>query len=163
MPTVPPFISISPDFNYLAITQPLFLRSADLALYDLSSRKREYLTSVSWTGNVSVPWLTSERQLLYLDGSDVMGWSITGDGESSSIGLEELPATTARPPGGFPWESSCGYEVTDDEWVLNSAGGRLLWLPHYWRSGGVNRKWHGRFLGLLQHELPEAVILEFRD
>ena len=71
--------------------------------------------------------------------------------------------TTACPPGVPPWESSRGYRVTDDGWILSPTQKRLLWLPYRWRSTEDQRRWGGRFLGLLLHELPEVVILEFLD
>ena len=60
-------------------------------------------------------------------------------------------------------ESSSGYTVTDDWWVLSPSQKRLLWLPHRWRSGEGNREWGGQFLGLLDGELSEVVILEFLE
>ena len=57
-------------------------------------------------------------------------------------------------------ESSRGYTVTDDRWVLSPSQKRLLWLPHSWRSGEWGRAWGGRFLGLLHDELSEVVVLE---
>ena len=57
-------------------------------------------------------------------------------------------------------ESSRGYAVTDDRWVLSPSQKRLLWLPHSWRSGEWGRAWGGRFLGLLHDELSEVVVLE---
>ena len=88
------------------------------------------------------------------------GWEITQDDESGRLELEPLEPT-ACPSGVFLWQSSCGYEVTDDGWVLSSTRKRLLWLPHHWRSYEKYRVWNGRFLGLVYEELPEAVILEF--
>ena len=61
------------------------------------------------------------------------------------------------------WQSSCGYEVTNDGWILSGSKQRLLWLPHHWRSRKQHRRWEGQFLGLLHEELAEVVILEFLD
>ena len=57
--------------------------------------------------------------------------------------------------------SNHDYEVTDDGWVLSPSRKRLLWLPHRWRSKEEHRRWDGRFLGLLDGQLAEVVILEF--
>ena len=178
-----PLTSISLDLNYIAVIESTWSSLEGVAIYDASSGK--HLTRVPFIGKEPERlWFAPERQLLYLvdyravdsrvvdsrvvgwkisgDGeSRVMGWTITGDDESGPIKLERLAGTTVQLSGGLPWGSSCGYGVTDDGWVVNAAEKRLLWLPHYWRSGERNRTWHGRFLGLLQHELPEAVILEF--
>ena len=89
-------------------------------------------------------------------------WEVIEDGESGSTELQPL-GWTACPPGILPWQSSCGYEVTHDGWVLGPTQKRLLWLPHRWRSAERDRKWGGRFLGLFHCGLPDVVIFEFFD
>ena len=97
---------------------------------------------------------------MYLD--DEKGWKIVEKRGSGRIRLE--PKDENLPPLGlFPWESRLGYEVTGDGWVLSATRKRLLWLPHRWRSKAWQRAWGGRFLGLLQGELSEIVILEFPE
>ena len=61
---------------------------------------------------------------------------------------------------GCPWESSHGYRITDDWWILGPDGKRLLMLPPPWRSEPLRRVWKGRFLGLLHHEIQGPIILE---
>ena len=62
---------------------------------------------------------------------------------------------------GCPWGSSCGYNVTDDGWILGAGGKRLLMLPPLWQSQyKVDRVWNGRFLALLHGALPGPVILD---
>ena len=62
---------------------------------------------------------------------------------------------------GCPWGSSCGYEVTNDWWILGAGGKRLLMLPPLWQSQfKVDRVWNGKFLGLVHGTLPDVVILE---
>ena len=60
-----------------------------------------------------------------------------------------------------PWASSRGYWVTDDWWILDSDGKRLLMLPPRWQSPlGTDRVWKEQFLALLHVGLPEPIILE---
>ena len=91
------------------------------------------------------------------DGGATEVWRVGGqDGVKFSgriAGLECLPA-------GYPWESSCGYEVTDDWWILDPDGKRLLMLPPPWQSNVVPRVWKGQFLAFLHRGLPGPVILE---
>ena len=89
-------------------------------------------------------------------------WEVVEDGESDTIKLQPLTAA-AYPPGVIPWQSSLGYEVTHDGWILSPTQKRLLWLPHHWRSSKWYMTWGGRFLGLFHRGLPEVVILEFLD
>ena len=62
---------------------------------------------------------------------------------------------------GCRWGSSCGYEVGDDGWILDSDEDRILMLPPPWQSESkVHRVWNGKFLALLLCEQPTPVILE---
>ena len=88
-------------------------------------------------------------------------WKITRDAESNVTGLIDSQPTMV-PPGGFPWDSSHGYQVMDDGWILSPNGRRLLWLPPNWQGSKGERRWSGRFLALLHGGLPEAVILELK-
>ena len=88
----------------------------------------------------------------------VNGWEIVKDKIS---GITKLENPLIKEPFNSPWNSSCGYQITDDGWVFSSSWKRLLWLPHQWRSDGkVKGKWNGKILALLHDGLPEVVILE---
>ena len=97
----------------------------------------------------------------YFSQDKMVGWKIVKDNKSGSVKLEslgEIPFTPKLPS----WESSLGYEVMQDGWVLSPTQERLLWLPHQWRSArGGNERWCSQFLGLVHCELSEAIILEF--
>lgn len=85
------------------------------------------------------------------------GWKIIKDNES---GITKL-GRNLHSPVVPPWDSSKGYKVTDDGWILSPTQKPLLWLPHHWRSHGMSRTWSSQFLGLLHGELLEIVIFEF--
>ena len=56
---------------------------------------------------------------------------------------------------------SRGHEFTSDGWILDSRKKRVMWLPHHWRSKFyLEWVWEGRFLGLLDGDLLEPVVLE---
>ena len=145
--------SISPDFSRIAVlSQPNPV--THLQIYDMSAGR--CLTS---TLAIDQRWVGFTR-----DGREVWttsnGWKIVEDSGSGPVRLDRRDGI-ARPWGVFPWESRRGYEVTGDGWVLSATQKRLLWLPHRWRSHVFFQAWNGRFLGLLQSELSEIVILEF--
>ena len=94
-------------------------------------------------------------------GSLVEGQEIVEEGESGVMELKPR-GETQRIIVIFPL-SNHGYEITDDGWVLSPSRKRLLWLPHRWRSKEEHRRWDGRFLGLLDGQLAEVVILEFYE
>jgi hypothetical protein len=153
---VVPNISISPDFKYIAVGQVTMGGQPDNGLNIYDGSTGECLAGTTTWG--TRPRFTPDGCEVWCDVNHG-GWAIVKDSESGLTKLEPLESTMCL-SGGIPWQSSCGYEVTDDGWVLNSRGKRLLWLPHYWWSGELDRVWGGQFLGLLDRELPAVVILE---
>ena len=150
-------MSISPDLSHIVVARkastPVFYNS--LEVHDLPAGM------CTWTGTTNVMTL-----LFTQDGHKVWAGSDGSFREQSKIiedsksGIIELNTqTTEVPLKELLWESSHGYEVTDCGWVLSPTQKHLLWLPHHWRSHREERKWGGRFLGLLH--LPEVIILEF--
>ena len=157
--------AISRDLNYIVTlwwVEDTVTSGHGLGIYDMSTGN--HLTGTT-AQDVDTLWITP-------DGCDVGfstwrehvgGWKIIKDGKSAVIGLEPLPENT-RLRGGYPWESSHGYDVVDDGWILNSRKKRVMWLPHHWRKlDEGNRKWDGRFLGLVDRELPEPIIVELGE
>ena len=50
----------------------------------------------------------------------------------------------------------------DSNWVVDSGGKKLLWLPHGWRTGDRhNIKWSGDFLAMVGSHHPEPIIIQF--
>ena len=153
---------ISPDFSCIAILCGDFWRR-DLDIYDMSTGRclstNSLKTFARWIG---FTWDGREVWTTPPNSGDGEGWKIVEDSGSGPIRMEPLDGIVC-PSGVFPWESRHGYKVTDDGWVLSATQKRLLWLPHRWRSKLECRAWSGRFLGLLQSELSDIVILEFPE
>ena len=140
--------------------------SAKGALRPLSTpRVRFKVTDINGHVGVETAWLSPDGREVWgisiLDTS-LCGWGVNEDSETGTTRLQPL-TMAACPPGALPWQSSRGYEVTHDGWILSPTQKRLLWLPHRWRSVAWYRRWGGRFLGLFHSGLPEVVILEFLD
>ena len=133
-----------------------------LGIYDISTGNHLVGATARHVGALwitpdgcEVGFLTWERR--------VGGWKIIKDGKSNVIRLKCLPENK-RLPGGCPWESSHGYHVTDDGWILNSRKKRVMWLPHHWRMlDKLDWRWDGRFLGLLNRDLPEPIIIDLGE
>ena len=179
-------VSISPDLTYIAtvdgiqhslhiydiqtgeklatatfITQKLetFLKEAILEVHGPAAQPpygsifaghQEILPGFTLDGNTV--WCTTP------DG-EAYHWEVVRSNRSSTTKLNYIENTEGL-LSGLPWHSSCGYQVTDDGWILNTSGRHLLWLPHQWRPRKAERRWNGKFLGLCYRGLPEAVILE---
>ena len=156
------FPSISRDLSRIFILE-ICMESEimSLAIYDASTGRCLARTQI--TEQFGPVWFTpdgSEVRVGEWSSSVVNGWKVVEGGESGSTELETL-GPIACPPEALPWQSTLGYEITHDGWILGPAQERLLWLPDYWRSDEKTRKWGGRFLGLGCGELPEVVVLEF--
>ena len=158
------YASVSPDLSrVIAFRRHSDSWSSDLHLYDTSTWKCLAGTTAE-DAFLSEQWFTADGREIWQAGSPIRsspdGWGIVDGGKSGVIKLQPLEGT-ASPPGGLPWRSSRGFEVTDDGWILSPTQKRLLWLPHRWRSVERSRRWTGRFLGLGDAKLNEVVILEF--
>ena len=145
--------SISPDFSHVVI------KISDLRIYNISTGKlitgsKAQLHSPCFTSDGHEIWSCSSQ--------NKGGFAITKDSKSDVTKLKLLDPSEF-PSGGLPWQSSHGYQVTDNGWVLSTGGKKLLWLPHHWRSSEEYRVWNGQFPALSHCELSEAVILELLE
>jgi len=57
-----------------------------------------------------------------------------------------------------------GYGVRDEsEWVEDSGGNKVLWLPPSWRTEyGLRERWDGNFLALVDDRHPVPIVIEFQ-
>ena len=150
--------SISPNFNYVVITQGPNYESLDV--YDVFTGKHLVGTA---TVHGYTSWFTRDGCEVWSSVNYITkGWKIIKGEKSDVIGLEPL-GSNANPSGGYLWQSSRGHDVTDDGWILDSRKKRVMWLPHRWRIHEENRIWEGRFLGLLDLKLQEPVIIELDE
>ena len=152
--------AISPDLNYVVVLREYSLGRDYCDIYDASTgRCLKQIESLGYS-----LWFTPDGREFWCSVSTVVlptyiGWAIAKSSESDVTELKPL-GPTVSPSGGYPWQSPHGCQVTDDGWVFNSTGKRILWLPPHWRSAERHRKWSGRFLALLHPGLPEVVVLE---
>ena len=158
-----PPLSICPDLHRMAFMGgfkggPSGLIEHSLYLYNVSTGQCLASASMERWGMARFA-LGGHEVWCWIGDDKAEGWSIVEDSEVVVTRLERI-GVTADPPGGFPWVSSRGYEVTDDGWVLGPSAKRLLWLPPYLRLDRTYRVWSGRFLAFLDPELSEPVLLE---
>ena len=155
-------ISASHDLSHILVVADFATGSN---LWVLNSLTEKYIGGTTTTELLSFAKFTLDgceiQAQEYFSRDKMVGWKIVKDNKSGSVKLEslgEIPFTPKLPS----WESSLGYEVMQDGWVLSPTQERLLWLPHQWRSArGGNERWCSQFLGLVHCELSEAIILEF--
>ena len=159
-PTQPPTrlhsASISPNFNYIAIARK---DVGSLEMYDMSTGK--YLAGIR---SIDMPesrlcFTPDEQEVWSVSGSyGERGWKIVRDVDV--VGLKRRRKTDSIPDG-LPWRP---YRVRRalDGWMPNSRGTRLMWMPHR-REVYLGYSWSGRFLGFLDKELSEPIILELGE
>jgi hypothetical protein len=159
------FMLLSPNLSHIATLGWIKIPwDMGLEIYKVSTGR--CLAGIK-TGVALQPHFTQDGFGVWGIGSEhsysaVKGWEIIEDSESGITELQPLGANVC-PPAVFPWQSSLGYQVTDDGWILSPTQRQLLWLPHHWRTDENYWRWGGRFLGLLHGDLPEVIILEFMD
>ncbi|KAF9641908.1 hypothetical protein BDM02DRAFT_3026564 [Thelephora ganbajun] len=166
-PPFPHFVSgpitpVSPCLHHVAIVEERYdTRHNRLHLYDVPTG--QCLASVETEPFINPGFTLDGREVWCIPpNGKADGWKIIEDSESDITKLERLESSI-HPSSELPWESSCGYKVTDDGWVLSPSGKRLLWLPPSWRLDVQGRMWSGRFLALLDWTLLEPVILELEE
>jgi len=160
-PNRPQSTSISPDLQRIAIRGDAFRVGSAQPLFIHDVLTGRPLAKASADG--SMAWFSQDGSQIWCDGEvgREQGWQVVGEHGSTQVNLTPLPV--GSPPEGYPWRSSRGYTVTDDGWVLDLRGKRLLWLPPRWRSDErKTRVWSGQFLALLHKTLPEPVVLKFK-
>ena len=149
------YTSISPDLNYVAFQDT---NSEDLSIYN--KHTGEKLAVV--TSGHGISGFTPDSHILWCARFDdeMKQWEIVGENESNAIQLEKL-GENMKLPGGLPWQSFYGYEVTSDGWIVSPIGKNLLWLPHQWRHDSeMQRKWNGKLLAVWNGSSPKPYILE---
>jgi len=156
-------VSISPDFRHVAVIWEDFDDvKLDVRRMTTAGEPTDRAINVNGEPDGHTAWFTP-------DGRDV--WCVQDSGRAETWRLSERSSRwwfpqehtvdIEHPPEGYPWGSSCGYQVTNDWWILDPDGKRLLMLPPPWRSiDAVRRVWKGQFLALLHIGLSEPVILE---
>jgi len=153
------FASISPDFNFTAIAGKDQANCRCLCIYDMTTGKYLAIINTDWNG----VWFSPDgRKLWSYFITATSGWAIVKDSKSNFLKMEHLGETSC-PPGEYPWTPPRDYKITDDGWVFNPNGKRLLWLPPHWRQSYEHerdRMCSGRFLAFLYGGLLEPVILE---
>jgi len=146
-------VLISPDSSHIALTD-LGVSPADdnLSIHDAVTGEQIFRDAI--TCYAEFFFAPGRCNLLVSDRGDA--FSVSGGGE-----VEQRNGVDVEAVGGYPWTSSRGYQITDDWWIVDPDGKRLLMLPSPWQSHEVKRRvWKGEFLALLHSELPKAVILE---
>jgi len=149
--------SISPDFNFIAIPGwnewGDFLHICDMTTGKDLARIDTYEKEVWFSPDGCKLWSWHDHT--------TQGWEIVKDSESNFLKMKSLGETRC-PPGEYPWTPSRNCKITDDGWVFNPNGKRLLWLPPHWRSfeDERNRMCSGQFLTFLHGGLLAPVILE---
>ena len=152
-------MSISLDLSRIVVTGTTGFDNS-LEVVDVSTGS--CLARIS-TEDLLSPRFTRDGREVWASIYDSFGdqCEIVEDDKSGAIELKVQPIPYQSL--GLFQESSRGYTVTNGGWVLSPSQKRLLWLPHRWRMGERERAWGGRFLGLLDGELSEVVVLEFLE
>lgn len=106
----------------------------------------------------AMSWFTKGGQNIWHTKDQYSADTCRVDGPDT-LGSQVHIAGFEHPLAKYP-QRSCGYQVTDDWWVCDLDGKRLLMLPPPWASDLVHCMWKGQYLVLLHCGLSEPVILD---
>jgi WD40 repeat protein len=152
------YASISPNLKFVALGG-VWPGHNKLWVYNMHTGEE---LAVTWPHG-GIPGFSSSSCEVWSarNNGSVFPWEIAkGDGPNT-IKLKPLQLVEPQSQSGFPWNSPCGYQVTDDGWILSSSGKLLLWLPHHLRQDSIiQRKWNKRFLAIWNQNIPEPCILK---
>jgi len=150
------WVSISPDSSHIALADSdIFPAEENLHIHDAVTGEQIFTGAMSSGDHFFAP---GGCNLLISRGGGE-SFSISGGGE-----VEQRNGVDIEAVGGYPWTSSRGYQITNDWWIVDRDGKRLLMLPSAWQFHKVElRVWKEHFLALLHSELPEPVILELNQ
>jgi len=139
-----------------------FPSSSHVATVGYRLGKRLYIRDASTGEEIFGDEPAGSEYFFAPDGRDLLIYGGgKGLGISSGGRVEQWDEVDVEAVGGYPWKSSRGYQITNDWWILDPGGKRLLMLPAAWQCNREDlRVWKEQFLALLHRELPEPVILE---
>jgi len=160
-------LSISGPVDELILSydcsQIAFTTGVGVFLYDIKAQR--VLKSTKWVSHTNLQFSTDMCQLLcgkmnYLSGYCLIRLEMEEDWDSvqaTSWGLQDK----------WSWVnlfSSCGYYVgKGSQWVVDSRGNKLLWLPPNWRALIPEEvRWDGNFLALVGGQYIIPNIIEFQ-
>ena len=152
-----PRAALSGDCSYIA-----FAHMDEVLLYDIQAQRElyrctpdDYPSELQFSPDGHKLWLTYTDYCTFYS-SCLVELDI---GEDGTITTKNLGDT-------WSWVDifSYGWEVGyRSEWVVDSRGNKLLWLPLSWRpTMDKYVRWDGNFLALVDSHHPEPIIIEFQ-
>ena len=162
--TVGHTLTIGPHAEHLTLShdcsQIAFSRDNTLFLYNVKSQESVYkdigrkANGIRFSLDGSKLWPIRGADDYYLRGLElVWDWS---SGEVTKVSPEDRELLFDPP-------SLHGYHIgVGSEWVEDSKGGKLLWLPPNWRIKDLqDKRWDGDFLALVGAHHPQPIIIKF--
>lgn len=150
--------SISLDFCYIAFLMDNGgVGVGDLCLWNAPTGQYICHTQISLK---AIPWFVPSGNNLWciLGGGKAEVWEIVDGKLKRGMSVYDIE----HGPLGYPWVSSCGYQVMNDGSVFGLGKRKLLMVPPAWQLDVVQRVWNGNFLVLLNARTPKPIIIEFK-
>ena len=158
MATGLPNATLSGDCLYIAFVDP-----DEVILYNIQAQRilcryqpDDYPSDPRFSPDGHKLWLTCEDIYCAFSSPYLVEFEI---GEDGNVTIKDLGDTWSWVNiFSHGWEVRCG-----SEWVVDSRGNKLLWLPLSWRPKQHECiRWDGNFLALVDSHHPEPIIIEFQ-
>ena len=167
-----PYLALSDDCSQIAFTnnQPFsFYCRKEISLYNVQTQ-RILCSHTGWDQGRDIRFSPDGRQLWLANRVCIYKIGLVKlergeDGKFVVVTREEIG--DERVDSVLPWANlfsphgwRCGGKF---EWVVDSRGSKLLWLPISWRAKeSRDMRWDGNFLAFVGSDHPDPIVIEFQ-
>ena len=159
-------LAIDPDAEHLALSHDCskiaFSKEKIIFLYDVKSQKSIHkdigrkTSGFRFSLDGTKLWPIRTADAYYLKGLELV-WDLSS-GEVTKVNPEDRELLFDPP-------SPHGYHIgVGSEWVEDSKGTKIMWLPLHWRIKDLqDKRWDGDYLALVGNHYPQPILIKFQS
>ena len=173
------YLALSDDCSQIACadgSSPFHSLMEKIFLYDVQMRRITWSHTADSDPVGDIRFSPDGRKLLFVTCDDDIGddtfislVELERGEDGNFLIVAERYMGEQRSVGGPSWAnlfSSHGWRCGEKfEWVVDSRGNKVLWLPLSWRAlvkELQDVRWHGDFLAFLGSDHPDPIVIEFQ-
>ena len=175
--TPDPYLALSDDCSQIAFADNWALsyhNEMEISLYNVQTQ-RILCSHTTWGPVEDIRFSPDGRQLWFATCFDSVITNLVklGMGEDGEfVVVTKTPIGDKRSDGvlwanlfsSHAWRCGGKFRWTTFEWVADSGGNKLLWLPIGWRvEESQDVRWDGNFLAFVGSDYPDLIVMEFQS